>query len=77
MKSTSAERMFPLGRNYNARPGASHEDTRSAMILGKADGTTAFMRGLELGEEEWKELRKVARQGLKKTMHAKRTKAGM
>eukprot|EP00965_Chrysotila_dentata_P058011 1923706-Pleurochrysis_carterae.AAC.1 len=34
------------------------------------------MRGRERGEEEWKKLRRVARQGLKETMQAKRTKAG-
>eukprot|EP00965_Chrysotila_dentata_P109011 3601283-Pleurochrysis_carterae.AAC.1 len=76
MTSTSAERMFALGCDHDARAGASRDGTRSGAIFGKADGTEAFMRGRELGEVEWKRQRRVAWQGLKETMQAKRTKAG-
>eukprot|EP00965_Chrysotila_dentata_P167580 5533973-Pleurochrysis_carterae.AAC.1 len=45
MTSTHAERMFTRGRDHDARAGASRDDTRAGVILGKADATAAFMRG--------------------------------
>eukprot|EP00965_Chrysotila_dentata_P189794 6173513-Pleurochrysis_carterae.AAC.2 len=76
MTSTLAERMFALGRDHDARAGANRDDTRADVILGKADAIAAFMRGRKRGDEKWKKLRKVARQGLKESMHDKRREAG-
>eukprot|EP00965_Chrysotila_dentata_P033622 1119536-Pleurochrysis_carterae.AAC.1 len=65
MTSTGAERLSALGRAHDVRAGASRDDTRAGVILGHADSTSAWMRDRAKGEEEWKLLRKRARQGLK------------
>eukprot|EP00965_Chrysotila_dentata_P132310 4375099-Pleurochrysis_carterae.AAC.1 len=65
MTSMGAERLFALGRAHDVRAGASRDDTRAGVIRGHADGTTAWMRERADGKEEWKLLRKRARQGLK------------
>eukprot|EP00965_Chrysotila_dentata_P152711 5047266-Pleurochrysis_carterae.AAC.1 len=65
MTSTGAERLFALGRAHDVHAGASRDDTRASVILGHADGTAAWMRERADSEEEWKLLRKRARQGLK------------
>eukprot|EP00965_Chrysotila_dentata_P146917 4850517-Pleurochrysis_carterae.AAC.1 len=65
MTSTGAERFFALGRAHNVRAGASLDDTRAGVIFAHADGTAAWMRERANGKEEWKLLRKRARQGLK------------
>eukprot|EP00965_Chrysotila_dentata_P098959 3273099-Pleurochrysis_carterae.AAC.3 len=41
MTSTSAERLFALGRAHDVRAGASRDETRARVILGHADGTAA------------------------------------
>eukprot|EP00965_Chrysotila_dentata_P127710 4222911-Pleurochrysis_carterae.AAC.1 len=77
--STGAERLFALGRAQNVRPGASRDDTRAGVILGHADGTAAILdaRARADGEDEWKLLRKRARQGLQVTILENRTAAGL
>eukprot|EP00965_Chrysotila_dentata_P039411 1310327-Pleurochrysis_carterae.AAC.1 len=65
MTSTGAEPLFALGRAHHVRAGASVDDTRAGVIFGHADGTASWMRERANGEEEWKLLRKRARQGLK------------
>eukprot|EP00965_Chrysotila_dentata_P042017 1394145-Pleurochrysis_carterae.AAC.1 len=66
MTSTGAERLFALhGRAHDVRAEASRDDTCAGLIFGLADGTAAWMREHANGEEEWKLLRKRARQGLK------------
>eukprot|EP00965_Chrysotila_dentata_P091412 3017904-Pleurochrysis_carterae.AAC.1 len=54
-----------LSGPHHVRAGASRDDTRAGVILGHADGTAAWVRERVNGEEEWKLLRKRARQGLK------------
>eukprot|EP00965_Chrysotila_dentata_P096108 3175098-Pleurochrysis_carterae.AAC.1 len=66
MTSTGAERLyFASERAQDIRAGASRDDTRAGVILGHADCTAAWMRERANVEEEWKLLRKRARQGLK------------
>eukprot|EP00965_Chrysotila_dentata_P043985 1462128-Pleurochrysis_carterae.AAC.1 len=65
MTSTGAECLFAPGRAHDVRAGASRDDTRAGVILSHADGTAAWMHECANGEEEWKLLRKRARQGLK------------
>eukprot|EP00965_Chrysotila_dentata_P173177 5715120-Pleurochrysis_carterae.AAC.1 len=77
MTSTGAERCFALGRGHDISAGASRDDTRAGVILGHADSTVAGMRERADGEEEWRLLRKRARQGLKVTMLEKRIAAGL
>eukprot|EP00965_Chrysotila_dentata_P044342 1474266-Pleurochrysis_carterae.AAC.1 len=78
MTSTDAERLFALGGAHDVRAGASLDDTRAGVILGHADyGTAAWMRERADSEEEWKLLRKRARQDLKVTMLEKCTAAGL
>eukprot|EP00965_Chrysotila_dentata_P248549 6208400-Pleurochrysis_carterae.AAC.1 len=77
MTSTGAERLATLGRGHYVRAGASRNGTRAGVILGHADGTSAWMRERANGEEEWKPLRKKARQGLKVTMLEEHTTAGL
>eukprot|EP00965_Chrysotila_dentata_P155623 5142243-Pleurochrysis_carterae.AAC.5 len=69
--------MFALGREHDTCSGASRDDTRSGLVLEKADGTAMYMRGRKLSKQKLKKLRKVARQGLKETRQTKRTKAGI
>eukprot|EP00965_Chrysotila_dentata_P123212 4072861-Pleurochrysis_carterae.AAC.1 len=65
MTSTGVEYLFALGRAHDVRAGASRDDTPAGVILGHADDTAAWMRERANGEDEWKLLRKRARQGLK------------
>eukprot|EP00965_Chrysotila_dentata_P261775 6214364-Pleurochrysis_carterae.AAC.7 len=74
MTSTSAERVFALGRDHN-----TGTRIRLALALSLAWLTrlcTAFMRGREHGEEELNG-RTCAKLRVKDTMQAKRSKAGL
>eukprot|EP00965_Chrysotila_dentata_P184022 6076238-Pleurochrysis_carterae.AAC.1 len=73
LTSTGAERLLALGLAHDVRAGASRNDTRAGVILGHADGTSAWMRECANGEEYWKLLRERAWQGLKVTMLERRT----
>lgn len=77
LTSTSAERMFALGRAHDKRAGASRDDTRAGVVLGGMDNTAEFMRAREHGEAEWRKLRKLARIGMKETMSRKWLEVGL
>lgn len=77
MTSTSAERMFALGRAHDKRAGATRDDTKAGVVLGGMDSTVEFMRGRVDGEAEWRKLRKLARLGMKETMAQKWLKVGL
>lgn len=77
MTSTSAERMFALGRAHDKRAGAARDDTKAGVVLGGMDNTVAFMRGREGAETEWRQLRRLARMSMKETMAQKWLKVGL
>lgn len=82
MTSCGAERMFAVGRRFDARAGASHDHTRAGTVLGDIDNTTDFMHGRDAtegidAEAEWRVFRKEARRARRETMRSKWLKVGL